>query len=259
MQDNRKEQSVEILMISFDGYADIWNISISSFLRNWPDCPYTINLLTNIKSYPDSRIRSLCIGNDLDWSSNLLLGLEKLTSEYVLTIFEDLILTERVHTGLIQQLVSTCVQNQYDYLRLRPSPPPDGKEFATYGSISRGAPYRVSLCTSIIRRSTLQQLLKKGENAWDFEKYGSLRSQRYKHFYSTYEQVIPYINSIEKGKWNPSMMDRLEEAGIDYHQRGLFHNEKKSKPSSQIKHFIVFSIMPVFIRQLFYAVRKKFK
>ena len=259
MRNSKEAQPIEILIISFDGYADIWDISISSFLKYWPDCPYQINLLTNHKTYPDARIRSLCIGEDLDWSTNLSIGLEKLSSEYIITIFEDLILTQPVDTKLIQHFVSTCSENQYEYLRLRPSPPPDGNEFPSYGSIHKGAPYRVSLCTSIVRRSTLQHLLVKGESAWDFEKYGSLRSQHYKHFYSTYQQIIPYINSIEKGKWNPSMMDRLKEVGIDYQQRGLFQNEKRSKPSSQIKHFIVFSIMPVFIRKLFYAIRKKFK
>jgi hypothetical protein len=257
MQDNREAQSVEILIISFDGYSDIWNLSISSFFTYWPDCPYKINLLTNHKTYPDARIRSLCIGIDQDWSSNLLMGLEKLTSEYVLTIFEDLILTEHVSTTLVQEMISTCIENQYNYMRLRPSPPPDGKEYTTYGSINRGAPYRVSLCTSIVRRSTLQHLLRKGESAWDFEKYGSLRSQHFQQFYSTYEQIIPYMNSIEKGKWNPSMIDRLKDEGIDFQQRGLFQNEKKPNGLSQIKHCMVFRIMPVFIRQLFYAIRKK--
>ena len=259
MQDHKKPQPIEVLIISFDGYSDIWNISISSMLENWPDCPYRINLLTNEKTFPDPKIRSLVIGKDLDWSSNLLVGLEKLNCDYVLTIFEDLILSEPVNTPLIQEFVSTCIGSGYEYLRLRPSPPPDGNEYPAYGSIKGGAAYRVSLCTSIVRRATLMHLLKRGENAWEFEKYGSLRSQQYKHFYSTYQQVIPYINAIEKGRWNPSMLETLKEEGIDYKQRGVFQMEKKTDALVHIKHFIVFSLMPVFIRKLYYAVRKKFK
>src|SRR5690349_4844779 len=83
MQSFDESQSVEVLIISFDGYSDIWKISITSFLKHWPDCPYPINLLTNHKSYPDPHIRSLCIGEDNDWSSNLLKGLEKINSEYI--------------------------------------------------------------------------------------------------------------------------------------------------------------------------------
>ena len=248
---------VEILIISFDGYADVWDLSITSFFKYWPDCPFRINLLTNWKEYPDPRINSLCIGQDTDWSSNLQKGLSAIRAPYVLTLFDDLILKDRIDTEQVLKFISVCIRNQYDYLRLRPSPPPDGNEFSDYGSLKPGASYRVSLCTAVVKRETLISLLQPGENAWDFEKFGSLRSSDRKDFYSTKQQIIPYFNAIEKGGWNKTILSLLNEKKMESGQRGIFHEKKKSFSLGRLKHFIVFSIMPVPVRKLFYYVLKK--
>ncbi|MFZ1676194.1 MAG: hypothetical protein WAT91_02915 [Saprospiraceae bacterium] len=248
---------IEVLIISFDGYADVWDLCISSFFKFWPDCPFKINLLTNWKQYPDERIRSLCVGQDEDWSSNLTKGLQAVNSPYVLTLFDDLILKERIDNDKIIEFVRTCILHQYNYFRLRPSPPPDGKEFLEYGSLKPGASYRVSLCTAIVKTETLLSLLLSGENAWDFEKYASLRSAHLSGFYSARQHVIPYYNAIEKGKWNKSVLPILKERRMSWEHRGIFQKREKFNPFGPIKHFIVFTIMPVYIRKLFYHLQKK--
>lgn len=247
---------IEVLIISFDGYSDVWDLCISSLHKHWPDCPWKINLLTNSKKYPDESVNSLCVGPDADWSSSLIRGLEKIKSPYVLTLFDDLIIKEKINTDKIKSIVQSCVDNDYNYFRLRPSPPPDGNEHEEYGSLKPGASYRVSLCTSIVKKDTLISLLQSGENAWDFEKFGSLRSSKLRDFYSSKNQLIPYDNAIEKGKWNKSVLPLLAERKIPVEPRGIFQAEENHSSISKIKHFLVFSLMPVFVRKLFYRLQK---
>ena len=259
MQSLKSPVSLEILIISFDGFSDVWDLCINSLFEFWPDCPFRINLLTNAKIYPDLRVNSLCVGPDEDWSSSLIRGLNKIQSDYVLTLFDDFIIKEKINANKINELIQVCVSKEYNYLRLRPAPPPDRSGPVDYGPIKQGAPYRVSLCTAIIKKKTLLSLLQPGESPWDFEKFGSLRSAHLGDFYSARNQWIPYHNAIEKGKWNESVLTILKQNNIDIHPRGKYQPVLKGISVNTLKHFIVFTLMPVFLRRLFYRLQKNWK
>jgi hypothetical protein len=61
-----------ILVVSCDGYQDLWKPFFSCFLKYWPDCPFPVYLGSNNLTYPDCRVRSLAIEIYIDYSSNLI-------------------------------------------------------------------------------------------------------------------------------------------------------------------------------------------
>lgn len=239
---------VEILVLTFDGFSDVWPIFFDRFYSNWPDCPFQINLLSNYLIYPDKRVRSLCIGEDKDWSTSVIKGLELIEADYILTIFDDLILKEKVDQAKIMKLVQLTLFEGYDYFRFRPYPSPDKINDEGYGKISQKAEYRVSLCTALIKKSVLGDLLKGGESAWDFELYGTLRSTKYNSFYATTKSLLPYYNAIEKGKWRKDFLQEMELYDIDVSTRGIYEESSTKSRLGGLKHWILFSLLPLWLR-----------
>jgi hypothetical protein len=242
-----------ILILSYDGFSDIWCISFDYFFKYWQDCPYPIYLLTNYKTFEDNRVISLKVGEDLSWSSNVAKALEQIDSDYILTLFDDFILKSQIDNATIDKYISLCINNNYDYLRLQPVPPPDEKITAEIGRITEGSLYRLSLCTAIMKKETLKALLADNENAWAFEFKGSERSDKFYHFYSAYKRIIPYYNAIEQGKWRTEVLDIVKSSGIDVNKRGVHKDSwsERWKLIRKLKNKILFELVPPQFRRAF--------
>ena len=74
--------------------------------------------------------------------------------------------------------------------------------------------YKNSAIWSFWKKDILLELLEKDENAWEFERNGNVRSYQYNEFYSTRRNVIPFINGIVKGIWNPLAKNKLKQLGF---------------------------------------------
>lgn len=196
------------------------------------------------------------IGKDNSWSESVIKGLEKIDSEYVFTIFDDLILNESVDSSGLSKYMGMAVANDFNYFRFRPYPPADEMLDEGYGRISKKADYRVSLCTSLVKKSVLYDLLQEGESAWDFELYGTNRSTKYNDFYVTNKSLLPYYNAIEKGQWNKAIIDELAPYDIDISKRGIFERKDQSSALGNFKHWLLFKFLPLRLRKLILKLLK---
>lgn len=257
----KHDNNLSILILSYDGFSDVWPITFQFFFKHWPDCPYPVYLLTNHKTYQDKRVQNIKIGDDISWSSNLLIGLDQINSDFVLTLFDDFFLNTSVDNSEIERYINLVTKNNFDYFRLRPEPPPDEKINDSYGRITEGALYRVSLCTTIIKKSILKSLLDKDENAWEFEFEGSKRSDNFHHFYSTYQQIIPYYNAIDKGRWRKEVIEIVREYNLDVNKRGICKDKLsvRWKWLHDLKKKILFEIIPVDKRRFFLSFYQKIR
>ena len=264
MSSSENQDQLSILILSYDGYSDIWQITFDYFFKYWSDCPYKIYLLTNQINYPDARVKSLQIGEDISWSSNVKKALEQIDTMYILTIFDDFILKSPIDNHVVEKYVNLCIDNDYDYLRLQPEPPPYEKINADIGRITEGSLYRVSLCNALIKKETLRQLLmeNENENAWAFEFKGSERSDGFYHFYATYNNIIPYYNAIEKGKWRKEVLAIAQQYNINVNIRGIHVEEQLSNKWNwlhTIKRKILFEFIPPKFQRVFLSFYQKIK
>jgi hypothetical protein len=76
-----------------------------------------------------------------------------------------------------------------------------------YFLIEKSRLYRTSIFSSICRKVALKKIINPGENAWEFELKGSLRSNKYKNFYSVNYDRFKYLHAIKKGKWLRNAID----------------------------------------------------
>jgi hypothetical protein len=207
---------LSILILSCDRYSDLWPVFFKLFEKYWPDCPYPVYLGTNEKQFYRPNINLLRIGVDEGWALGAKRMLEFIQSDYVLIILEDFFFFRTVDTQQVTMLFKALVGLNGAYLRLRPFPSPDSKTFhPNIGLIEHGAPYRVALQAAIWKKDVFLHLLTPGENPWQMELRGTVRSEQMtESFYSVWQPVFYYHAGVTKGEWTTSALRQLRQEGI---------------------------------------------
>ncbi len=170
---------VTILVYAWDTYRVAWDVFCYGLNKYWSDCPYPLLFLTNHLDAPCGT--TVKVGDVNDFVTKMTLGLEQVTTPYILFMHDDYWLKTPVSTRAIADFVDILERDQADYIRLRPKPKPDRPypEDRRLGIINEDAAYRVSFMASLWRVSVLRDLLKPGESIWEMEKSGSKRSAKY--------------------------------------------------------------------------------
>jgi len=206
-----------LLVPSCDRYADVWRPFFALLRRNWPDCPFRVVLGTNHRVCDEPGVETLRIGDDRDWTAGVRAMLDQTASDTVLVMLEDYLLRSRVDTGALLARLADHEALGAAYLRLRPFPPPDFRlaRFDAVGEIAPQAPYRAALQAAFWRRDALDAMLVDGENPWEFEIYGSRRSDTQpRGFYATWAPHLDYYAGVTAGKWIPYAVAVCREQGV---------------------------------------------
>jgi hypothetical protein len=97
----------------------------------------------------------------------------------------------------------------------------------------------------------LIDLLKCGETAWDFEIFGSVRSDKYENFYSTWKECFPVTNGVIKGKWQRSADRNLQalNIGVDFVRRPIMTHKETLLFFLKRKRSALLNLLPARHRQ----------
>ncbi|BDA70160.1 hypothetical protein CAL7716_043260 [Calothrix sp. PCC 7716] len=167
--------NIPILVVSCDAYQDVWHPFFHLFFKHWSDCPYPVYLVSNTVKYPDSRVTSILVGADVDYSSNLIKALEQIPDEWLIFWVDDRPPVISVDTHRLSKLIKLAQAKDAGYLKLIPcNPPALVKSDEEIGEIPKGSRYRVSMTVALWKKSTLLKILQSGETAWDIEKRGGI-------------------------------------------------------------------------------------
>ncbi|MDI6792494.1 MAG: hypothetical protein QME81_06460 [bacterium] len=204
-----------VVVVSCDKYSDLWKPFFQLFGRFWLDCPFNVYLLSNEVIANIPRVKNLLIGEDISWSDNLIKGVSQLKEKNIFLVLDDLFLFDFVNSQKILEVFDWIIKSKANYVRLNPFPRPDRQYNKLVGVVSKGTIYRTSTVSSVWKKDVLLNLLKPGESAWDFEVYGTVRSNSYDGFYSTWENHFPIINTVIKSKWQRKAVKKITSLGID--------------------------------------------
>jgi hypothetical protein len=203
------DQDVVVLIASWDGYRDVWAPVLSCLARQWPDCPYAIYLGSNTAVCDRGVAQTLRIGENRDYSANLLAMLDRLEHEWVIVLVDDLLLSSRVDTERLVAIVDEARRLEAGYVRLNAEPPYVAPLFSrsVVGSflreLERGTPYRVSIAAGLWRRRVLRSVLRPGESAWLAERRGGARADKLPDAFMSVRgrAVLPFVHGIVRGRW----------------------------------------------------------
>lgn len=215
---------IAVLVVSCDKYQDLWKPFFTLFFKYWQDCPYPVYLGSNHSVYNDSRIKTITIGDDKDWSSGFRKILEQIPHPYVILLLEDYLLKQQVNNDRIQALAAYMKRKMAGCLRLFPCPGPDVpcNDNIEVGEILKESDYRLSLQAAIWDKQVLLRLLQAGETPWQLEVRGSKRTDTMETSFlsvkrnSDHNYPIPYFcTAVVRGKWIPDAVELCKKEGIN--------------------------------------------
>lgn len=247
----KNKAKVAILVCTYDDANDLWDPLNQTYKKYWADCPYNIFLATNHKKPALKPFIPLAIGNEDSWSDNIIKCLNLIDEKYVLLTFDDVFLFKNMDTYRINKLFNLAINSDWDYLRMHPSPAPDVSISSDIGLIKTNRQYRASTALALFKKEVLLDLLDKTESAWEFERNGSIRSNKYKHFYSVSNTEFPYLNGVVKGKWVPNVLSHLKNNGItiDENQRKtMTYIEATLEKLKRLRLKFFFLVIPASLR-----------
>jgi len=220
---NYIKKNFAIIVMSYN-YVDLWRIFFKLFYRFWADCPLKVYFFSNHVTNRDilylPKVKNVLIKDALSWSEVLKKGLNYVDEEYIFLLLDDFFLVDFVNTNKILNISSWILKNNINYLRMIPTPKPDKNYNELVGIVSKGTIYRTSISVPAWKKKVLLNLLKIGESAWEFEIYGTIRSDNYDKFFSTWEKHFSLINGVVKGKWQRNAVKKINSLGIEIDLNG---------------------------------------
>lgn len=210
-----KHRDLSILISTFDQNSSLWKPLENSYELFWKQLNYPLFITSNFKEYKSSKFHFLKVGHEKSWSDNILRCLDKLDSKYVMFCFDDTFWKKEIDNNEFESLVNECIEKDWNYLRLHPSPRSNNIISKKFSLIKPGSNYRASVAFAIYKKDILISLLRENESAWDFEKDGSLRSNKYDNFYHINFELLPYYNLVIKSKLEPFANKKIQSQGID--------------------------------------------
>ncbi len=195
------KNKLAILVLSCDRYASLWPLFFDRFEKFWPDCKYPVFLLANELNFQRDGVKTINIGPDKDWTSNLMCALESIDAENVLLMLDDAPLAAKVNSNKFSDLISIFESEKFNYINCKASPLPKSKtKFDDIGELPPGSNYRAALVPCIWRVSILKEIARIGESAWQFEIRGTKRSDQHNGFFSLWAPFFQITHIIIKGK-----------------------------------------------------------
>ena len=171
-------------------------------------------------------------------------GLKSIKKEYIILFIDDLIINQKICSNYLKRILSWVEIKSPNYVRLHTSNKPK-KYDELLGVIHSDDPYRSSTMPSIWKKSVLRELLKDGESAWDFEIVGSRRARKFNKFYSVNKNLIFLDNAIIKGRWQKSIINKLN---IEHAERPIMTSFEQLVYNMKVLRSKLFNLLPVEIR-----------
>ncbi|GAP67736.1 hypothetical protein BA6E_101180 [Bacteroidales bacterium 6E] len=242
------KNNTALVVLSCDNYSDLWPLFISQFEKEWPNCQYDKFITSNFLDVQSSTFKCLKVGKDNSWSDGVIKALNILKNnyEYALVTLEDLILTEKVNNDLFQSMVSEFIKLNGNYLKFIRKPRPTNYFNEYFGEIQPGSLYRPTCVYALWKIDTLLMIIREEENAWEFERFGSIRSDKYPNFFVVYQDFFKVSNTVVKGSWVPKEKRKFEKLNytISPDRKTLSYNESVRLKLSTFVFNLFTSICP---------------
>src|SRR4051812_34105133 len=87
---------VSVVVSSCDAFFDAWRPFAFFFRKFWPDCPFSVCLITNELDVRSSTIRAIRVGHDRGWASNMQIAMQQIATPYILYFQEDYFLNTHI-------------------------------------------------------------------------------------------------------------------------------------------------------------------
>lgn len=222
-----------LLVATCDKYEDAWLPFFELLKINWKSCEYPIYFNTETKHcdlHPNIRHFNWELESDCPWSKRMRLALERIEEDYIILLLEDFFLMSDVDNEMLTKCVNWMKADQkvgmISFERNANLDEANEVYQDVFVEKKRGTYYRCTCQAALWRKSTLLACLKDFESPWEFEKYGTIRSNLVdEKFYWQLKDTKPVFDykwlvkdgyGICAGKWVRGGNEELfEQYGIE--------------------------------------------
>lgn len=233
--------NIAVLINTCDSYSDVWELFIRSFEEYFPECDIPIYFNTeSIKSLPFETALNVKFinNNNIPWGKRLRNALQSIDEEFVLNIFDDYLLEDKLDIIKLQNVLNIISFNEFIsavYLNAVSVRYHKNIHHAGFREIRNFTEYRVNSAPGLWRKKDLINLTCDDDTPWSWEVFGTYRSFSPKKYFLSVSSVDDNIYSydykkggaIYRGKW---VADVIDKKLIKY---GITLNPKKRGYSEQ--------------------------
>lgn len=255
------DQSMAIVVLSFDGYSDLWNNFFFLFNKYWSDNKYPIYLVTNNAKPSYKGVTILNVGDEVSWSRRAREAMKMINEDYIMLMLEDYFIGEKVDSNHIKDLLEYTKSHQIDYLRIVPVPKTKYmcKESNGIHTMREDRPYGINLQAAIWKKSYFIKSLANGNySAWEFEKRQKIESPfRVKGKC----EVVDYwplliLNGVIQGKWYRITLNYFEKQGIKINLGDRKIMSRKDTITIEIRKYLL-RVIPIGIQKTLKPLLKR--
>ena len=251
--DFKIEEQMTIFVSSNDAYDDCWQPFFTLLRKNWKNCDLPIILNTGKRDYNFNNLNIYCpkteknYNKKLKWGFRFIESLKYVKTKYVLVLLEDYFIQEQVKNQNISELLKIMEVENISCLQLveRNDVLTHTTKYTGLDEVDQFAQYRFTFQISIWETAKLFKYLRKHENPWEHEHWGTKRAWILKDkFYCINKEYInkngmpissPPAGVIKKGKWDKKAVLNIQQSNeiiIDTSKRG-FHSVINKRTISQ--------------------------
>ncbi|WBA13978.1 hypothetical protein [Salinivibrio proteolyticus] len=208
-------ESCVLVVQSCDAYEDVWDMFFSALSENWPGCTLDIilNTETKVKTFGSLKLNTENVNRTLSqphWGQRLLNVLNHVEKDYIITLFDDFILEDKVNILKIKQCIELMEENRrLGVFYFNNIPNTHIASYDGFFRIGKTTDYKVNSSPALWRKTVLQEMTGEIDNAWAWEFFGSARAYGDKYEFHcaipSQEDVFVYQydlgGAIRRGKW----------------------------------------------------------
>lgn len=240
---NEMISDMAIVVVSYDGYSDLWDDYFNLLNKYWADRPYAVYLVNNTKQPNYQNVTVINCGANAQWSTRTRIALEHIKEKYICLLLEDYFTGAKIENETISEVMELIRHDDLRYYKLNNFSEVKTKSYKKLEyllTIPEDLEYGISLQPAIWTRDYLLDLLGAGDyNAWKFEldriKESSLGSD-VDMLGCIYDKrnVLQICHGVAKGKYLPP--------AIKYFEKQNYHLNTSQRDVMTQREYTVFRI-----------------
>lgn len=218
------EKNLTLLLVSYDGYSDMWPTFFECKKKFWANCPYPIVLANNEKCFKADGLKVINCGKDAQWSTRTRMALENIETKYVLFLLEDLFFSGHINTRYIEDALQLMESDGIDYYKIMTFSKfktPYYKKTKYLHVIPASHPYGISLQASIWNRDYFLKMIGEDDyNPWVFEVCRLEEEQIVSEpdkILGVFDNrnILNICHMVVQGKYLPKSVKQMQKVGIE--------------------------------------------
>jgi len=114
----KEKNKIAILVLSCDGYSDLWDDFFNLREKFWPDCPYRWYVVTETKEYIRTGVDVIKCGKELNWAGRFRHAVKSVDADYIGVFLEDYFIKSIVDNTRISEYLNLMQKDNVMFLNM---------------------------------------------------------------------------------------------------------------------------------------------